>query len=35
MKQAVEAQVLNPHCELGEQGQWDDSLVDSDTQGAW
>lgn len=23
MRQAVEAQVLNPHCELGEQGQWD------------
>lgn len=22
MRQAVEAQVLNPHCELGEQGQW-------------
>lgn len=22
MRQAVEAQVLNPHCELGEHGQW-------------
>lgn len=22
MRQAAEAQLLNPHCDLGEEGQW-------------